>query len=463
MASAAGQSASEGVPARRVEFLVLVCAVCCATMCSPRRPEPPQPPRLGGAAPGDAGPIDSEASHRADAEPTAGKDAGTESALAERPVVPPSLARAVNLFARDLHGEVTKQQGSLFYSPLSVAVALTMAYGGAAGRTGEEIGKALHLDAAGIDAHAEYAELFRRLRSEPREGAPELRIANRLWADKKASLLPEFLALTSDYYDAPAARLDFGADPDAARNMINRWVQTQTRERIRDLLPAGSVDPATQLILTNGIYFKARWVTPFSTTNTTEQPFYVGGLKPRPVPTMSAVLSGRYAKLPDGAAIELPYFKGLGPEVSMVVVLPTKRDGIGAIERRYARGGIDELIASLKTSRIQVSMPRFRAAGRFKLKGALMSLGIREAFGRSADFSRMFSAGARIAITDVFHEAWFETNEGGSEAAAASGVTLGEVSDTATPVVRVDHPFLFAIRDTASGVVLFAGRVMDPG
>jgi serine protease inhibitor len=389
-------------------------------------------------------------------------DAGVVEPLEEPPadLLPATLADAVNLFARDLHAQLRKKdKGNLFYSPLSISIALTMTYAGARGETATQMAKVLHLG-DGTDAHREYAALIRKLISEPKAGAPEVRLANRLWADRSAELVPAFVSLTKQSYSAPVERLDFVRQPEPSRKTINHWVEQQTHERIRDLLPAGSITDATRLVLTNAIYFKGRWATPFPKEKTRDQRFYANGTTPQSAPTMHLELTARYAELPDAQVLELPYSSGKGPLLAMLVVLPKARNGLDGVERAYARDGIAAFTQKLATQRVDVHLPRFTATTSLELAPVLRALGMPVAFSGAADFSGMFTD-AKPNVDAVYHRAFVETNEGGTEAAAATGVVLetGAIVSSSGSVFRADHPFIFVIREVRSGVVVFAGRV----
>ncbi len=427
---------------------------CVAPPTRAATPPPPEP-----AAPPPPPPLASPAA----------ADAGVATAPAPLPdppgpLLPAILADSVNRFAGDLYGTLAAQKGNLFCSPLGISVALTMASAGARGKTADEMAKVLHLDPKAIDAHAAYKQLLARLQSKPKDGAPELAVANRLWADNSAKLAPAFVALTQNDYGAAVAPLDFRGAPEPARQTINQWVSDRTHQRIDQLLSAGSIDASTRLVLTNAIYMKARWANPFSHTATRDETFYVGGVKGRKVPMMHLGGPGQYAEIPGAAIVELPYTASqTGARLSMRVVLPTTRTGLAAVERTLAKQGLGAFTGALATRNVTLSLPRFRAKLAFALKPALEKLGMTTAFSDAADFSGI--AEPSLQISDVFHQAFVATDEDGTEAAAATAVVMRATSALIAPHVefRADHPFLVLIRDASSGVVLFVGRITDPG
>lgn len=440
---------------------MLAFAVAVASSCATPSPGPNAPSL---APPGSTPPAGS-AHLSADSGGIPVADAASMDAAAAEPAltVPAGLAESVNLFARDLHRELGKEKGNVFYSPLSIHIALSMTWAGARGKTAEQVAKVLHLDSGDAKVHGEYAKLIKRLGSQPAGGAPEISIANRLWADKTLELAEPFVALTRDQYGAAVEKQDFQKEPEAARQVLNHWVQQQTRERVKNLLPERSVEQAL-LVLTNAIYFKGAWQTPFRVDKTRDMPFYVDGKRARAVPMMhEAAFRGRYAKIAGAQVLELRYKAGNGPKLAMVVILPERRDGISALEREYAQSGIGPFVEPLQQTAVELFLPRFSAELPFRLSDVLKRLGMIAAF-EDADFSGIARGPTRAKIREVHHKAFVLTNEAGSEAAAATAVVV-QGSDLlgVVPIFRVDHPFLLAIRDLDSGVVLFAGRVVDPG
>lgn len=387
----------------------------------------------------------------------------------DRPLSP-TLADSIQLFGRDLHRAVAKaNKGNIVYSPLSIALALGMTWAGARGATANEMARVLHHRGDDPSVHAEYGSIVAALASDPVEGAPELRVANRIWVEQTSHVLPEFTALTRDRYRAPLMSLDFINAAKAARTTINSWVSEQTRQRIPELLPEGSLDSETRMVLTNAIYMNAKWADPFRVSDTHDADFYADGTKPTKVRMMGALLSARYAKVKDAEVLELPYVHPKGLELSMVIILPTKRTGIARVEKAYLDSGLSPYMEPLKVEPfIALGLPRFETSGSFELSDILKAMGMPTAFTFQADFSGMHGNETESqAISQVIHKSFLKITEEGTEAAAASAVIkvaeTGEIMSQKTIPFRVDHPFLFVIRDVRSGVVLFAGRVTTVG
>jgi serpin B len=286
-------------------------------------------------------------------------------------------------------------------------------------------------------------------------------VANRLWGQKGFSIRPEFLALTRQQYGAEMLLVDF-AQAEAASREINRWVEQQTNDKIKDLIPPGSLDALTRLVLTNAVYFKGDWVQPFDKRNTREEDFTVSAEKKVKLPLMHQQTKMGYAEEETFQVLELPY---AGQELSMVVLLPKKVDGLPELEKAITVDTLAALIPKLHVREVITYLPKFKLETSFGLNATLLAMGMKRAFSREADFSGISSADT-LYISAVLHKAYVDVNEEGTEAAAATGVVMRAMAarrPQPLPVFRADHPFLFLIRDTKAGSILFMGRLTNPG
>lgn len=371
----------------------------------------------------------------------------------------PAAAQANNAFALDLYGKLREGSGNVFFSPYSISTALAMTYAGAKGETAAQMEKALHFP-ANQKIHGSLAQLQEQLNAAGKNKGMELNIANGLWAQQGHPFLPAFLSVARDRYQARVEQANFRTGAERARQEINRWVEDQTRNRIRDLLPAGSVDKMTRMVLANAIYFKGIWAKQFKTSATAKAPFYLAGNRQKTTPLMRHFDEVKYAENEELQAIELPY---AGGDLAMLVLLPRERDGLAKVEQGLSAEKISALVSEMRTQRAEIFLPRFKVDAGVSLKPALMALGMRTPFDDNSDFSGM--DGTRdLYISQVFHKAWCQVNEEGTEAAAATGVVVATRAAPIAqpPVFRADHPFVFVIRDTKSGAFLFMGRLADP-
>ncbi|MBM3810146.1 MAG: serpin family protein [Acidimicrobiia bacterium] len=354
-------------------------------------------------------------------------------------------------FSTELYLLAREPGKNLVLSPFSVSAAMAMVHAGARGATRGEIAKALRFDLEGEKLDARYRDLSTQL---PDAKNYDLRSANALWAHKDFPVAPAFVSLCRSYYTAPLETVDF-AQPDAARLRINSWVEEATARRIRELLPPGSVDPLSRLVLTNAIHFHGKWATPFRRESTKPGPFRTLQGESVTVPMMAHSGSFRYAETGTAQMLELPY---AGGRMAMLLLLPRDATGLEALEKSLPDG----LPAGAASRPVAVKLPKFQFTTSLPLTNLLNQMGIKAAFDAArADFSGISTADG-LALTAVLHKAFIEVNEEGTEAAAATGAIIGVTSFIEPVAFTANRPFLFLIRHAATGTVLFAGRVADP-
>jgi serpin B len=270
------------------------------------------------------------------------------------------------------------------------------------------------------------------------------------------------MRLEAAYLEALASRfgsgvrlVDYATDAEAARRMINGWVSDQTERRIPELLVPGVLTSDTRLTLVNAVYLKAAWQTPFPENATLPGSFTLAGGTTVEVPMMAATLSVPYAAGEGWQAVELPY---IGGALAMTIILP---DDLDAFEAAVTVDQLDAIIGDLSEHGVTLSMPKFGIETKAMLADLLARLGMPTAFGGGADFSGI-TAEEALVISDVVHQANIDVDEKGTEAAAATAVVMRGSSSPDQVTLRVDRPFLFALRDVQTGTMLFLGRVSDP-
>jgi serpin B len=288
---------------------------------------------------------------------------------------------------------------------------------------------------------------------------PELHIANATWGDREYQFLDEYLDVLALNYGAGLRLLDFRRDSEGSLEIINSWVEEQTSDRIKDLIPEGAIDALTRLVLTNAIYFKGSWKEPFAEDRTGPGPFHLldGNEVEAEMMHLSA-RQARYARVGSIQAVELGY---VGDQISMLLLLPDE-GGFAGVEARLDGAMLAEVLGGLGSAEVTLSMPKFEFEWELSLSDTLQDMGMVSAFGADADLSGMDGA-RNLAITDVLHKAFVSVDEQGTEAAAATAVIIGETSAGEMVEVNVDRPFIFLVRDNPTGAILFLGRVVDPG
>jgi len=367
-------------------------------------------------------------------------------------------------FALDLYNELRSTNNNLFFSPHSISTALAMTYAGARSETATEMARVLHFTLPAEQLFPAFNALDLALqpgKPKEKEQPLELQGANALWGQQGFTFRPEFLDLLAQNYGAGMRLVDYKTAPEAARQAINQWVSEQTKDRIQDLIAPGLIDPVTRLVLVNAIYFKGGWLYPFAQAATHEAPFtrLDGSQVNVPLMFWPKAETVRYAQGAGYQMVELPY---QGGNAVMTILLPDAGQ-FAAFEEKLTAAQLTTLLDSLNPQAVQVSLPRFRNETTFDLTQTLRKLGMSTALSEAADFSGM--TGQRdLFISAVIHKAFVEVNESGTEAAAATAVVMSVTSALVDqPLeVKVDRPFIYLIRDTETGAVLFVGRVLDP-
>jgi serpin B len=336
-----------------------------------------------------------------------------------------------------------------------------MTYEGARGQTAEEIQSVLHFPGNEENLRNGYQQLNQVINQGGKDY--QLKLANALWAEKDFQFLSEYFDLVNSYYDAEITNLDFKSRAEEARLTINDWVEEQTEDKIKDLIPAGVINPLTRLILTNAIYFKGDWLQEFDQGQTMEWDFKVSEnevVRAKMMQRIDEEAEFNYFENEQLQILELPY---QGEELSMLVFLPQEND-IDVLGNILTTGKIEEWEQSLKKQRVKVYLPKFKFETKYFMKEDLSDLGMPSVFSGLADFSGM--TGQRdLSISQVIHQAFIDVNEEGTEAAAATAVVMEQSiarPKPKIPVFRADHPFVFMIQQKDSGNILFLGRVMNP-
>jgi serpin B len=384
-------------------------------------------------------------------------------AQAAQPGQTKALVDGNTAFACDLYAQLRNSPGNLFFSPYSVSTALAMTYAGARGNTETQMAQVLHFGTDQARLHSAFSALQRQFNQANAQKGIELSLANALWAQQGHPFLPAFLSIGQGEYQANLNQADFKTGAEAARREINGWVARKTKDRIKDILPPGSLDLYTRLVLANAIYFKGAWANPFTKAETSPQPFHLTASRQTDVPLMHHFDTVKYMENDSFQAVELSY---AGGELSLVVLLPRKIDGCGQLEGQLSAVFLARCLTQMKSQQVELFLPRFKMESNFKLGDTLGKMGMSDAFGPKANFSGMDGT-QNLFISDVFHKAWVEVNEEGTEAAAATIVAVAASAmpmkpPPPPPVFRADHPFIFCIRDTRFGSLLFLGRLADP-
>ena len=373
-----------------------------------------------------------------------------------------ALSQGNNVFALNIYNQLRAVPGNLFFSPYSIRTALAMTYAGARGETAAQMKTALNFTLEDDGLHRAFAESIRTLNTGSGDNY-EMNVANSLWAEKTHAFLQSFIDINKNAYNGGLEQVDFINAAETARLQINAWVEEQTREKIKGLIPPGGVNSNTRLALVNAVYFKGLWADPFEKKLTLNAPFYCadGRITDAPLMTFSKPMNVPFFAGDGIKLIELDY---RGNSISMIILLPDTADGLLTLETRLNEALLNQWLEKLNKQMVSVYLPRFSMNwGAKNIVPDLQALGMRDAFAaQAADFSGI--DGTRdLLISSVFHKAFVDVYEEGTEAAAATGVMVGVTSMPPPPeVFRADRPFMFLIREKATGAILFMGRLTEP-
>lgn len=377
-----------------------------------------------------------------------------------------SVVNANNQFAFDLYSKYKSKDGNIFFSPYSISSAIAMTYEGARGKTADEIRSVFHFpkdDSLRRESFLKINDLINK-----KDKKYTLHTANALWAQEDYKFLEDYFNLVDKYYGGKATNLDFINETEKSRLIINSWVEEQTNNKIKNLIPLGILNSLTRLVLTNAIYFKGFWLKQFDKKDTKKEDFRVNPDNKIKIQMMR--LTGEkfnYAETDKLQILELPYE---GKELSMLILLP-KEDDLKAVEESLNSEKLSEWKKLLRNEEVNVYLPGFKFETEYFMAQDLNDMGMPTAFtlgidfGGEADFSGM-TGKKDLNIDEVIHKAFIEVNEEGTEAAAATAVitrcTASLVLRTKVFVFKADHPFIFLIHEMETGNILFMGRVSNP-
>ncbi|HYC94979.1 MAG TPA: serpin family protein [Sphingomicrobium sp.] len=371
-----------------------------------------------------------------------------------------AVVEGLNQFGFELYDRLRSQDGDLAVSPASVSTAFGLAHAAAKGRTADEIAATLHYPVVG-DFQASFGGLLRTM--DLHRNGRTLTVNNAIWLQEGMPIRAGYLQLVEHNYGAGIQRVDYNADPEAARLRINAWVESKTNDKIKNLLLPGNVSRDTRSYLVNTIYFKADWADPFNKDDTKKEQFTLASGDKIGRDLMHQQGNFALAEERGLKLISMPY---RGGETEMLIFLPDKANGLAAFERSFDDAVLERLEGKLNRGTVKVTLPKFKIEKRFELVDTLKQLGMVTPFSSQADFSGIADVSgasaerASLAIGDVVHQVFVEVEEKGTEAAAATaiGIIITSARMGKPREFRADHPFLFLIRDRRTKAILFLGR-----
>lgn len=384
--------------------------------------------------------------------------------------------QGISAFSLELHQTMVKMgnnnevANNVVVSPLSIAITLALASAGAQGATRKQIAAVLKLPEG--DPLHEFSSQLKSvvLADGSGQGGPLLNFVNRTWVEQTLKLRPSFQKLLKDSYGSEVGSVDFLHEPNEAREKVNAWAKEETNGRIEDLLPEGSIDASTRMVLSNALYFKGAWDNPFAESNTKDSEFYLLDGTSLKVPMMQSKKNQYIKSFQTFKALRLRYAAGNDRRIfSMYILLPHEKKGLQDLEQSLTQEALSHALSqiTLEVPVTDFQLPKFKISCGFEVLQALQTLGLTLPFSQDADFTEMLDSTVTddLYISNIFHKAFVEVNEKGTEAAAATGAVIrlkcapmfGQSEDFVA-----DHPFLFVIKEELTKVILFTGHVTNP-
>lgn len=373
-----------------------------------------------------------------------------------------SIVESNNSFTFDVmrninKDDISKDGTNMFVSPFSIYDALAMAYDGAAKKTAKEMRSVMKFKKDQTESHDEFVKLL----NEYKKDNSVFTITNAAVAQKNYNFLDSYMKCLKDF-DATISQADFSKPEERADAVkkINDWVSKNTNKKITDLLSNNDIDELTRLILLNAIYFNANWSTEFKGEKTRQMTFYGKNSVEYVTDFMNGTQNVALSQSDDAQMMKIGYEK---EKASMFIIMPKENVDIDKYISELDEQKFASLEKSMQTFKADVSMPKFKIESRFEMKKVLMEMGIKAAFTKSADFSKM-NGKSNLLIDEVIHKSFIEVSEKGTEAAAATAVVVREKSMVMkdNPKVVINRPFVFVIRENKNNAILFIGKYVKP-
>jgi serpin B len=367
------------------------------------------------------------------------------------------VSEVVSMFAFDLYAKTAAGNSSNFvFSPMSITPAFGMVALGARGETQKQLDATFHFQ-PNTSFHSELGKLQQKILKSAGDSV-EICIANRAWIEKSYRVLSKYSKSLRRSYNAKIYTTDFIGNFEGSRLLINKTIQADTKDYIKDLLPQGSLDEMTRLVLTNAIYFKGKWEVSFDPKRTSARDFTLSSGEKVKCPTMLADDKFGYYVGTSYQALELNY---RGSKLSLLILLPNEDTPMADFEKNLSLKLYQQAVAGLNPEKVTVLLPKFTIETSLSLKQTLSDMGMPIAFSNEANFSGI-SGKNDLKISDAFHKAYIEVSEEGTTAAAATAVVVAIKSMLPANTFVANRPFVYILRHKDTGAILFMGKVENP-
>lgn len=364
-----------------------------------------------------------------------------------------------NSFAFKMFDQLRSPEKNMFFSPYSISTALSMTYAGAKGETEKQMSEVLNFEENKKDFHENYGYFQEKIAELNSTNGIELKLANKIWLQKNYSIQEKFGKTMKKNYSAPIEKADFKNPKErkSAREDINLWVSKVTEKKIPELIPENFFTEQTRMVLVNAIYFAGNWKYSFNEKMTRQLPFYRGKEQQR-LEFMQTETKFKYLEQKEFQVLEMPY---KDDKMSMLVFLPSFKINMKEFYEMFTPEFYNKAISQMKETKVLVRIPKFELSEEYELEKVLPKMGMADAFSRKADFSAM-SKTKDLKIDKVIHKSFIEINEKGTEAAAATAVSMGRKNGGVKKLVfNANRPFLFLIKENKNNTILFFGQMTE--
>lgn len=368
-----------------------------------------------------------------------------------------NIIESNNRVAFDVYNQINVSDKNLVFSPASITSAVAMTTIGAKGNTFEEISNTFYFTKNKTELGERYLNTFGDYNLKSK--SIKLYNANSLWIEKSLHLNKSFTDENKKYFNSSLHNIDFLTNPEESRNEINNWVLKNTNNRIKDLLKPSVIDESTRLVLVNALYFKGAWSEPFKRSQNTKDQFQIAKKDFITTTFMNKIVDAWYYSDKCIEVIDIPYED---QEYSLMIVIPKSYQKLKRVEKLINYDFYTYYIEQKEMKKIDLSVPKFNIESEFDLNSTLQKLGMKEAFTGNADFSAITNQ-EKLYISNVIHKANISVDEDGTEAAAATAVTMRKTSISHfSEKVKVDKPFIFILRNNTNNLIYFMGKITNP-
>ena len=373
-----------------------------------------------------------------------------------------------NTFALELFYRLKARQGNVLVAPYAVSSTMAMAYAGAVGGSQGEMQSTFHYLSQNESLYEVFEFLNRKFTKSWYEGPNESRLflANSLWIQRDLKILPKFLDMISKYFKSSLKQADFMRNPESARVNINSWVKERTQGRLPEMVKSEEIAKTTRLLLISPVFMKAVWRHAFDPILSVNGVFFIDKVHSVAAHMMTTTANFPFLQTDTFQVVEFPYRSSSKdePQFSMIILLPRNTHDATIVESVLTVENFDTIVQSLKPRQVIATIPKFKLSSIFRLDQTLQNMGLSLPFSPFSDFSELTSD-HNLSISGIFHKSVFSIDEKGTEAIAATALSLNQKPESRTEpavVFKADHPFIFLIVDRSTNSIIFLGRIQSP-